>query len=626
MKKKVVLIGVDGCVPELVEEYAGKGLLPHIRTMMKDGCYSRALPSMTAATPQNWTTIATGAHPGTHGIVDLYIQERDKPLGECKFGNGFSSRWLGPQVEFIWNTLERFGKKAIVMNYACAYPNTMKNGIFVGAEGSPLSNSSFAIRDPDLYITEKTFQKYPSLQRKDASLIDLQEQNLVDKAKSPNAIKLRLDLSPKNESEKEWLYVWINANNNILVSFNENFSSVVCELKAGEWSDFIVHNFHCHKRDLKGAFKVQLIDLSVDDNDFGLYISQVFPLQDFSEPREISKKLTHKFGPFIEYAGHKGSTPEMMLDLSAWQARWLAKSGSYLINNYDCDLLYLKIHLIDHFNHKIFGYIDPMSPWYDRDKKDKYEEIMIRAYQVADQMIGIFREQTKKDIVLILVSDHGGTSFQKVIAINNVLAQAKLISCVPSSSDAKDRPLVDWDSTKAFAVPTCGNILVNLKGRNPLGSVKQEEFECVREKIIGALLEFVDPQNGRHPFLFALTNHDAQSIGLYGPNAGDVIYALNAEYVVEPSYQLSLTNDLEPWVNPLLCWCNSDHGTGLPNRKYGRGSDLGIFVVSGPGIKKDHWNRTLIKLVDVAPTICHILGIKGPRGAEGTILFDFLEE
>ena len=39
MGAKVLVIGLDGATPELVERWVGEGKLPHLRQMMADGLY-----------------------------------------------------------------------------------------------------------------------------------------------------------------------------------------------------------------------------------------------------------------------------------------------------------------------------------------------------------------------------------------------------------------------------------------------------------------------------------------------------------------------------------------------------------------------------------------------------------
>ena len=63
---KVILLGIDGMDPVFLKGLIKKGLLKNFKKIMQEGFFTEALPSFTAKTPQNWTTIATGAEPGNH--------------------------------------------------------------------------------------------------------------------------------------------------------------------------------------------------------------------------------------------------------------------------------------------------------------------------------------------------------------------------------------------------------------------------------------------------------------------------------------------------------------------------------------------------------------------------------
>ena len=63
-----MLIGVDGAMLSMVEQYLEAGSMPALAGLLNDGTAVEALPSVPVDTPTNWTTIATGAEPVNHGI------------------------------------------------------------------------------------------------------------------------------------------------------------------------------------------------------------------------------------------------------------------------------------------------------------------------------------------------------------------------------------------------------------------------------------------------------------------------------------------------------------------------------------------------------------------------------
>ena len=68
---KVIVIGLDGLEPTIVEKMFKVGELPNLAKLKKQGGYSRVQTTYPAQTPVAWSTFATGTNPGGHGIFDF---------------------------------------------------------------------------------------------------------------------------------------------------------------------------------------------------------------------------------------------------------------------------------------------------------------------------------------------------------------------------------------------------------------------------------------------------------------------------------------------------------------------------------------------------------------------------
>ncbi|MHC4480615.1 MAG: alkaline phosphatase family protein, partial [Planctomycetota bacterium] len=82
MRTKVLMLGLDALVPNLVERFEREGLIPNLSRLMGEGCFSRLLSAIPAQTPANWHTVATGATPGAHGVVAWGAHRPDDPVPE----------------------------------------------------------------------------------------------------------------------------------------------------------------------------------------------------------------------------------------------------------------------------------------------------------------------------------------------------------------------------------------------------------------------------------------------------------------------------------------------------------------------------------------------------------------
>ena len=66
--KKVIVIGLDGFEPKIVEAMLTRGELPNLMKLREQGGYSRLKTTPSAQTPVAWSTFSTGTNPGGHGF------------------------------------------------------------------------------------------------------------------------------------------------------------------------------------------------------------------------------------------------------------------------------------------------------------------------------------------------------------------------------------------------------------------------------------------------------------------------------------------------------------------------------------------------------------------------------
>ena len=134
--EKVFVIGLDGMDPSLTKKYMDAGLLPNIKKVVDAGACREdlvLLGGQPTVTPPMWTTLATGANPGTHGITCFQNHTLGKSLGILQ--NNWDSRRM--EAETIWEAFEESGRRSIMLNYCQAWPNRVEGSknIFVDGTG-----------------------------------------------------------------------------------------------------------------------------------------------------------------------------------------------------------------------------------------------------------------------------------------------------------------------------------------------------------------------------------------------------------------------------------------------------------------------------------------------------------
>lgn len=605
--KKVMVIGLDAPIAPRVYLFAKDWKLPAIGSLIASGVYAKnCMVPYPTITPPNWTTIATGATLGTHGITCYNVHIPGDALD--KTHEGFNTAEC--KAEYIWNAAERADKKSIILNYPSSWPSTIRSGIQIGGAGLCVNEWSRingekggnTLSAEQLFATEE----YPQ-----ASKINLQKaadwQNLPEDQRSLEAeLKLLYRGARYPVQPKSWQLLAQDTKgagfDRILLSKTKDANDAFATLSVGEWSSIITDDFDTAQGRKKAAFKCKLLELSPDGDKLKLYITGICALDGWSHPPSIAEEIKSEYGLPAPRSGFQALNlgwidAETFVEVQDIQHTWYADAAKYLLRNKEWDLFFMQAHCPDFAYHAFSRKIEPLTA---KDEKEVslYQGIEISFYQSLDRMIGRIIEVAEKETLIIIVSDHGAKATTRGFNLGKVMADAGLM--VFSEGLMPGRREVDWTKTKAVPQRSC-YIYINVKGRDPQGIVEPgAEYEKVRDEVINALYNYTDPETGKKPILFALRKEDARIIGLYGEMVGDIVYALSPHF-------------------------GGEHGNLLPTAEYGVGSLRGLFIMSGPGVKKNYVMERTMNLTDVIPTICHLTGFPYPRDAEGAILYQALE-
>ncbi len=112
---KMILLGIDGMDPNLTRKFVDEGKMPNTKKLIEMGAARKdlvLLGGVPTITPPMWATLATGAYPMTHGIVDFNLS----PVGELDFTYaGIYS--TSCKAEQLWNITAEAGKKTLVWHW-----------------------------------------------------------------------------------------------------------------------------------------------------------------------------------------------------------------------------------------------------------------------------------------------------------------------------------------------------------------------------------------------------------------------------------------------------------------------------------------------------------------------------
>ena len=620
---RVFVIGLDALIPTLVEKFAKDGTCPNFRKIIENGGFSKALPVIPAQTPENWTTIATGAYPGTHGIAVWGRHDYGEPVTEKHGDEAMSSNLC--KAEYLWEAAASQGLRSVLL-YFIGYPPTKDTAdkvIFVDWFWRP-GKYYFEICSAACYVTEEE-KKHAAKQ--DESLITVKLEEAEGWANIPQGQDSPLETTIKVQPNAGGTGVTYHAltlkekqgYSKLILAKEKDYSKALCVLKLGEWSPWFKETFTVQGERKVGTVRFKLVKLSRDGKQMLLYRSQVYPVSGFTHPPEISKELVEKFGPYInEAAGHlfikkRLIDEETMVEELEYQIEWIAKAAKYLMDKYEASIYMMHWHFIDTLQHFVLGLADPQGGKYSPETAEEAWRLLRLGYKLADKLVGKFLEYLDDETYLIVVSDHGNAPNRKRYSIIKPLAEKGLIKIEEENRVKR----INWAESKIYIDLT--NIYVNLKSRYPNGTVEDTEYEKIRNQVIDTLRSLKD-QDGEYVIALALKREHAPLIGLWGKHVGDIVFAYS------PGYTWGhLTIDSGPTKVG-----GANHGPQIPTAETEISSNYATFIITGKNIKKGYKRPTNflgpIHLTDIAPTISHILGIKPPRHSQGKILHDFFQD
>ena len=116
--------------------------------------------------------------------------------------------------------------------------------------------------------------------------------------------------------------------------------------------------------------------------------------------------------------------------------------------------------------------------------------ILDAMYERMDGLVGRTLANLGKRDVLLVLSDHGFSSFDRGVNLNTWLRQQGLLKTVEEGSVGRYLQGIDWAATSAYAFGLAG-IYLNLKGREAKGSVGPAAEARMKAEIAERLLSLM---------------------------------------------------------------------------------------------------------------------------------------
>jgi predicted AlkP superfamily phosphohydrolase/phosphomutase len=300
----------------------------------------------------------------------------------------------------------------------------------------------------------------------------------------------------------------------------------------------------------------------------------------------------------------------------------------------DWDLFFTYSSSLDAIQHYFWNYCDETDPTQPRN--NPFKSVINDFYILYDKMMGKLMSAVDSDIITIVLSDHGhGRRPLKVLNINEVLRRhnllvtksspeinitekmkqttiklvgrynlgwlaSKALKIVPAAKKIYSRPLsIDWNSTLAYTTDLSGIKAYTYGGiRIKKDGVEPSEYENLRSDIINSISAIRDPKTNKKIVEWICKREDIYQ-GKFISRYPDIALQLREEYGVGQSVDTSIIGD-------------SYISNVVPGSHKG---DTPIFFVSNLDYAENYQKE--ITLMDIAPTVLDILGIKRKFGFDG---------
>lgn len=139
MAKRVLMIGLDGASPALIQKW--KDDLPHLSRLMAEGAWGVLRSTMPPATLPAWPSMITGVNPGKLGIFGF----RRRLPGSYRIG--FNSLADTP-VPTAWDILGQEGHTCGIIGFPSTFPPQPLNGFMVSGFPAPANDGRLVFTYP----------------------------------------------------------------------------------------------------------------------------------------------------------------------------------------------------------------------------------------------------------------------------------------------------------------------------------------------------------------------------------------------------------------------------------------------------------------------------------------------
>lgn len=609
MAGRVVILGLDGLSPSIARELMEKGGMPNLRRLSEAGVFTELVTTCPGISPVAWSSFQTGVNPGRHGIFDFLAPDRDRyipVLSSVETGNAPSRSGIGPfrrtaPKPFIrllrrsrpfWTLLKRYGLRSTVLRVPITYPPEPLDGHLL---------SGMCV--PDLRGTQGSYTLMTVFEPEDSFT------GGVWRKLEPSGAGVWKASIPGPETDRgDSAEVGI-----LLRAAGEGYrleaSGETLELVPGELSRWVELVFRSGGKKVKGITR-----FCVSESEDGLpslyasaiNVSPLSPSVPISHPVHYCRYLAGLQGPYATlglaedtWALSNGALSEEVFLEQAWSIFEERREMFFdALKRNPSGLVTCVFDTSDRIQHMF---------WADGHQSGTPVHDM---YTRMDGLIGETMDELGRKDMLIVMSDHGFTSFHTCVDFNRWLADNGYLVLEEGTEKVETGfKGVDWSRSRAWSMGLSG-IMLNLRGRESQGIVEPgDEASALLDEISGKLMQLEDDEGRK--VISRVYRADSVYNGPYVSMGPDLVIGTRVGY-------RSGWSCVTGGVGERTLYPNERHWNG--DHCHDHRLVPGTLACSSKLDVKDAC------ILDIAPTALRALGINAPGYMEGRSLLMEAEE
>ena len=384
----------------------------------------------------------------------------------------------------------------------------------------------------------------------------------------------------------------------------------------------------------------------------------------FIHPPELREELVKHLGGIqldLRFLGAMSTDErrnQVLAEMEQMDNQW-TKAALYLLENHPQDVMMFVFMSIDTVQHYFWQHMDKGHFLHDLKLAPKFGDAVRKVYERLDAAAGQIIDLLPPETTLFVVSDHGGGPVvDRTIFLNRYLAQLGLLnydekttsgirrlgkkllrvsfSALRSTLTSRQKSRlamlfpkirqksemayssftsIDWSRTKAYCSEVLASppsIWINLKGVKPQGIVDPGDYDALVAFIIEKLAELKDPRSGK-PVINRVYRRNEIFHGPFAHEGADLVldwWSEDSLFSSQPSFP-------EDTGKPALII--REHRPSEKSEWGGTHRLNGILIARGSGFRSGA-EIANARLIDIAPTLLHLLGVPVPEDMDGKVL------